>query len=468
MKELIMKILFVLGIIVILIMIVFGIMRIVPKVIGSLATAGSALTNATFNRESIDVTTNSDELTSGEPFVLSWEHINPKDDNGLYAFSYACEADVSFKIIGKNDAAKSIICNTPFTLSDVPINIQLIPTLTQKDSLRDVELTISYTQEDANAPRVRGEKTVTIRNFGDDNSGNLADVGVVIETDYDSIGDSDDSGSSQNNQSSGSNNNSNSSGSGTPTTGGSGQVYNPPVYRGPADLAISNVRATGSIVQFTVSNVGGTSTGVWTFNYTLPTSPTETRSSGYQISLNPGESLGFTLRISDDGSLTGNLVTIQLNPYGYTSEASTANNFGSTTISYTHTGGGNGGYNPNDDADLVIEDLEVGYLSGNRFIEDDTIDEDDDAAVRFTVRNKGGKYTGSWRFQVDLPTEDNTYYRSGNQSSLAPGASITYTLEFDNLDKGNNQDIKVEVDIDDDVDEESENNNRRSVEVDIR
>lgn len=464
MKELIMKILFILGIVAILIMIVFGIMRIVPKIVSSLASAGSAISNVTINREDIAVNTNTDELTTGQSFILSWEHTNPKEE-GVYAFSYECAADVEFKIVGKNNTQKTIICNTPFTLSDTPISVQLIPILTQKDSLRDIAVSILFTPTGVTVPSTKGEKVLTLRNFNDaSQGGNLANNDVTITTDYDSLNEQ--SGTSTPTRPTTSNKpTTNNPTPSTPITGGI-----TPTYRAPADLAISNVRATGTRVQFTVTNTGGRASGIWSFNYTLPTNPTTTTNSGVQVSLNPGESLGFTLNIGNTNNLTGNLVSIYLNPYGEITESSLANNAGSTTISYSNSGNnsGNGSYNSNDDADLIISSARAGYMSGSRFIEDDEIDADDDAAIQFTVKNNGGKNTGSWRFEVNLPTNGDDSFRSGNQTSLAPGASITFTLEFDNLDAGNNQSIIIEVDSDDDVDEENESNNRKTVRVDIR
>lgn len=465
MKDIIMKILFVLGVIAIVIMIVFGILRVVPKIVSSLASAGSAIGNNTFNRETINVLTNTDELVSGDTFTLSFEHVNPSDTAGLYAITYSCIDSVGFKIIGQNDAQQTLLCDTPFTLSDKPIQIDLIPVLTERNTLRDATLAINFIPNGERAPTVIGEKIITIQNTGANAEGNLA-TSVTITTDYQSLNDREPQDSTTD---------SNQNPTPNPSTGSGNNTPRPttPVYVAPAtpaDLAISNIRATGTRVQFTVSNIGGRATGLWSFNYTLPTSPITVQNSGTQISLNPGDSLGFTLDINDTRGFTSRLVSIFVNPLGQAAESTLANNNGSTIISYSGTGSGsgNGNFNPNDDADLVITSARVGYISGNRFIEDDEINEDDEAAVQFTVQNQGGRNTGSWRFEVELPTTDREVFRSSNQANLVPGASITYTLEFDNLDRGNNQDIVIEVDSDDDVDEENERNNRRTLRVDIR
>ncbi|MBP6925957.1 MAG: hypothetical protein KBC22_02790, partial [Candidatus Pacebacteria bacterium] len=129
---------------------------------------------------------------------------------------------------------------------------------------------------------------------------------------------------------------------------------------------------------------------------------------------------------------------------------------------------GNGGvdYDRNDDADLEIDSFEVGRMDGNRFREDDTIDEDDDAAVQFTVINRGGESTGSWRFEIENTPDDNDDYRSRVQSSMRPGESRTFTIEFENPDTGTFR-MKLTLDSDDDIDEEDENNNDETEELEV-
>ena len=125
------------------------------------------------------------------------------------------------------------------------------------------------------------------------------------------------------------------------------------------------------------------------------------------------------------------------------------------------------GYDPSDDADFKILDLEVGRISGNRFIEDDEADEGDDVAIRFVVANIGGEETEDWRFEIDnLPYDDDDTYRSGRQDSLRPGESVEVITEFENADEGNYR-IRVEVDSEDDTDEENERNNDDSVRLEV-
>jgi subtilase family serine protease len=162
-------------------------------------------------------------------------------------------------------------------------------------------------------------------------------------------------------------------------------------------------------------------------------------------------------------------VTVKADPFGYIAESNEYDNSATVTITGNKNGGttGNGSYDEDDDADLVITLLEVGRLSGNRFSEDDDIDEDDDAAVRFIVKNQGGESTGSWKFEItNLPYDSNDSYRSKSYSSLRPGESIEIVADFDGINDGR-YNIRVEVDSEDDVDEENERNNTESETLEV-
>ena len=156
-----------------------------------------------------------------------------------------------------------------------------------------------------------------------------------------------------------------------------------------------------------------------------------------------------------------------VDPYNSVAENNESNNQFYIDVEGGNGSGSSGSYAEDDDADLEIDDLKVGRMSGSRFIEDDEIDEDDDAAVQFTVTNRGGERTGSWRFEVtNLPYDDDDDFESKKQDSLAPGESVVITVEFENPDEGDYK-IRVEVDSRDDVDEEKENNNKESETLEV-
>ena len=117
----------------------------------------------------------------------------------------------------------------------------------------------------------------------------------------------------------------------------------------------------------------------------------------------------------------------------------------------------------------------VGYVDsrGNNFKEDDTIDENDRLAVRFTVTNTGtNKADSGWKVEVTLPTkEDRSFeFTSRSQPSLNPGDRIDFIAYVDRGDarEGSDQEIRVEADVKDDVDESNERDNTDTEEITVR
>ena len=206
-------------------------------------------------------------------------------------------------------------------------------------------------------------------------------------------------------------------------------------------------------LYFTVKNEGGEDTGRWEYEVTLPTNPRETYTDR-ESSLSPGQSRTF--RIEFDGLREGNNqdIDLELDPDDDVDEENERNNEETVEIDVR----GDNNYNYNDDADLVITDM---------YVDDDTVDEDDEVTLYFTVKNEGGEDTGRWEYEVTLPTNPRETY-TDRESSLSPGQSRTFRIEFDGLREGNNQDIDLELDPDDDVDEENERNNEETVEIDVR
>lgn len=101
-----------------------------------------------------------------------------------------------------------------------------------------------------------------------------------------------------------------------------------PAYRGPADLAVRIVSVnTGNpaSVSFDIANVGGSSSGTYTFTAYLPTAQGYVYTSPLQYSLNPGDHIVNTLQFSQGTSGT---ITVVL----HASDASFANNTASQSF----------------------------------------------------------------------------------------------------------------------------------------
>jgi len=459
-RSLLGKILFVVGVIIILIILAFLIIKFVPRVISGLANVGSSF-GSIFGQDEISVNASSTALENGEKSTISWNHNTSK--TGSYGITFTCTDNVEMDVVSEA-GAKALICGNIFTLGPAAKQATVRVYLKTENSFADVPVQVYFTENGNTSPTASGQVVITVQD-GNPNAvtGDLSGDAATIDTEpvVDTTADETDTVYVNTTKK-------------TTTTAAPRYVSTGTSYvAGPADLAVSNVLASNTQVAFTVANIGGKSTGTWLFTYTTPTNPKETFTSPLQISLAPGQSIRYTLTFAAKSSGSQS-VAIIADPTNSVVEASETNNIGTVTMTgsaYGNTGGSsgnNGDYNSNDDADFIIEDLEVGRMSGSRFIEDDTVDDGDDIAVRFIVRNRGGETTDDWRFEItELPFDNDDTFRSNRYDGLRPGESIEIILELDNIDEGN-YDIEVEVDSEDDTDEERENNNRDSVELDVR
>ncbi len=437
--NLIAKILFIAGGILLFIVLVMFIFKLVPAALSGLANMGSGL-KGLVSKEKIEIITESDTVEVQTPIALSFEYT--EKEPGQYFISYNCIDGFFFDIQSK-DGPKRIVCDVPFKLGTNLSTISLVPIFTDSNEFADTLLTISYKDKNGN-DLATGEKTLTIEGQPKDP--------IAEENPYNE----------------------------KVPLAGSKVVAQPLTTKAPAttqtqqvnpskDLAVTYIASidSQSALVMHVYNFGNTPTGSWEFSYTDAENPSRTVLSPIQASLGAGQGLAITVRFDgqDNSRQTVNVVA---DPQNKINESNEANNTANVIV----TGSSNSNddddsnddsYNRNDDADLVITSLEIGRISGNRFVEDDEIDENDDTAVRFVVKNQGGESTGSWRFEIDnLPYDNNDdTYRSSSNSSLQPGQSREIIAEFDRVDEGRYS-IRIEVDSDDDVDEEDERNNTES------
>ncbi len=456
------KILFIVGGILLFVILAIFIVRLVPVAISNISNFASNIgTNirSAISDEDIVVTTDSDSLTHGSPVVVNFEYA--PEVPGQFYVSYSC-ADGLFFDIQSNNGPKRIICETPFKLGENLSAISLIPVVTKENTFMDSTITVEF-KDAQNNTVAKGTRVVTVRN----ESAEGTTATSTPENPY--------SANTGANGSSGAEVTSTPAPAQTSSTGTTGSTgatrtytstYVPAYVPAGKDLVITDIRKIGndSAFTFTVYNFGGTPTGAWYFSYTDAQNPSRTLVSPVQGSLGANQGMAVTVRF--DGQKNSNqTISVHVDSYDYVSETNESNNRASVVITGPRsTGGshGDGSYDDDDDADLVITSLEVGRLSGSRFVEEDEIDEDDTAAVRFFVKNQGGESTGSWRFEIDgLPYDDDDTYRSKSYSSLKPGQSLEVIADFDGIDEGRYT-IRVEVDSDDDVDEESERNNDES------
>ena len=113
-------------------------------------------------------------------------------------------------------------------------------------------------------------------------------------------------------------------------------------------------------------------------------------------------------------------------------------------------------------SDLAITISAVGYLttaSTDSFVTSSTVPDNERPAIKFTIKNIGTNWSGTWRFDASVPTRTSYVFKSEPQQSLAPGDSIDYTLGFDRAKTGSDQPISITVDFSHAVPESNENNN---------
>ncbi len=436
-KNIVLRVLFIVAIIAVILILAFAIIKFIPMVFSGFASVGN-LISSPFRGKEVAVSVNDPSLVDGDKFQLSWEY--KTDKKGTFYLSYKCVDSLKITATEQN-GQKTVLCNTHYPLPQNVNIAELGINYTKADSFVDVPLEVSFIDNSDNTVIAKGQATVTVQD-----SINPTPVGTNAGATI-------------------------TAGQVTTETGSSVISTSPaPIYsKIPADLAIINADPVNDLtVQFVIRNTGGQNSGNWIFSYSTPGEGTE--DSPVQPNLRPGDTIKYTLKF-DSGTPKGK-TTIIVDPNNSLKENSESNN--RATISIEGGDDGNDSdsisndYDRNDDADLQIENYKVGRMSGSRFVEDDEIDEDDDAAIQFVVVNRGGEDTGDWKFKVtNLPfDDDDDEYESKDQDSLDPGESVLITVEFENPDEGD-YNIRLEVDSDDDVDEERENNNTDSERLEV-
>ncbi|MEY4440890.1 MAG: hypothetical protein RLY49_516 [Candidatus Parcubacteria bacterium] len=441
------KALFIAGGIILFIVLVIFIFKMVPVAISNLKNLGSGIKGA-ISGEQIKVTPESDTVEVKSPLTVAFEY-NPEKD-GQYYVTYNC-VDGLFFDIQSQDGPKRIICETPLKLGTNLNTISLVPIFTSSTNFADSKISILYKDENGNTI-AKGSSIVTIKGEGE-----ITSATSTQKNPYNADGSL--SGSTVTTKA-------------LPETKPTVSNTSPSTsYSRPTkDLAITYATAIDSNSMFViyVYNLGNTATGNWYFSYTDAENPSKVLLSPTQVSLAPGQGLAITVGF-DGQENSKQTIKIKADPYNSISESNESNNEASIVITGNNSNSNNNdSYNSKDDADLEITSMEVGRISGNRFVEDNEIKDNDTAAVRFVVKNIGGESTGTWKFEItNLPYDDNgDSYRSKTYSSLRPGQSLEVIADFDGIDEGR-YNIRVEVDSDDDVDEERENNNTESETLEV-
>ncbi len=319
------KTLAVIGLLAVLAFGAWGLMRVAefaPIAFDRILTAAVTLSSVFTPADRVDLSAPSSVL-SGEPFELSWKRRN--DNPGVYTISYACRDNISILAQSANGIYEKTFCETPFNFANATSSLRLLATTSVRSV--DTPFSIVFTPTESAQKGVSDTAVVSLIN----NSAPTGDITTTPPV----------SGTTPT----------------TPRTPGSPQnsIYPVGNYTTPgigrADLVVrilatgvvdkvtgqftpaSFVRTTDRVgVRFEIENQGGTATGSWFFRAVLPSLPQHMFDSQTQLSLQPGDSIQFTLGFDSIEAKNPGVIVVNADPTGSVYENSDTNNIASTTV----------------------------------------------------------------------------------------------------------------------------------------
>ena len=447
-KALLLKIAFIVGVFIAVVLLAIGIVRLMPTVFSYIGSATASLFKIFKPAPELIITSSKETIKSGEAFTFSWATPVDTKNNTI---EYPCNDDLQVYFLGENQSKINVPCGKEFKLGPQMNSASFLATLGKPDIFADITFTIKQTQADDSLKK--GEKLITVTSGKDivapiptNNRPTL-----VSTTTRDRI----DTPAPR-----------------TPTGGGTYM----PQYFGPADLTISGITSgvihpqTGIFVpkssissnefgaiQFTVTNKGGTRTGYWRLSSTLPGG--NSFESTDLAPLSPGGSALFTLQLGNNSRNGTYSIVVVIDPRGQVIESNEQNNTAAANL--TISGGSSGSSNK---ADLEVRIIAVGYInpSTGRLATGGTYT-DGKIGVQFEIRNNGGRSASNFSFEAELPTFDDEVYESNNDLDLNPGEAMELTIGFDNV--RSNGFFDIAVDPEDEIDESDERNNTARVRV---
>lgn len=241
------------------------------------------------------------QATSGESVSISWNYAPAT--TGTYAFLYQCESGLTFQTSSAKDSG--IPCGVAYTIGNASSSISVIPMFAGTSSVNDT-LSVVFIPSKTGS-QVQGDATMTVNAVQKQQP---APKPVATQK---------------------------SSGAGS----GSSYSYTSTYNSGPADISVhivsSSIDQSGAgVVTFDIGNIGGSTSGSYTFSALLPTSPAIPYNSAPQAPLAPGSHIVDTLRFTDVAA-GGGIFSVSV----YANDADQANNYASTQVSAPY----NNGYN---------------------------------------------------------------------------------------------------------------------------
>ena len=459
MKNLLLKILFVIGIVAVLVLFAVGIVRIVPKIVASLGSDDATSDSSSLTQEeekrtqgNLSIITDTDQIISGDTMKFTWQSPQELSNReGMFALTYSCVTDLNFEVIGSNGTKRTLVCNTPFTLGKEPVEINLRPLLEGEVESLDTTIAILFYEPGVSLPTEAAKKTVTVNQKVP--QGNLA--ASVLTTDLSDLNRASEKRETELSEAPRVNS--------TPSE--TSAIRPIAVSQTPADLAISTPVVSGNRVTFSVTNLGGVPSGAFTLNYTLPGDPVAV--SPLQRSLNPGEELGLTITITE--RISGGVLSIRVNDDSRVAEPNMVNNVVAVRL----------GFIPGlprtpqpgvTQTDLVISNVRT---SASSVASNDTL------TVTFDVTNSSER-TSAFTIEITAPTKNTDVATSPDglcalranrlicaATAMSPQERRSYSFNINNLQSGSYQPVTVSIDTQNVVAEINESNNQGSTFVSI-
>ncbi len=113
-----------------------------------------------------------------------------------------------------------------------------------------------------------------------------------------------------------------------------------------------------------------------------------------------------------------------------------------------------------------LPDLQISFFDSGKidpytkqFVQTNAINQNDEIAVRFVVKNIGTNISGSWRMRINMPSLTTPTYESPYQRSLKPGEAILFTSTFTNPNSQYSLTANIYVDPINEINESSKANN---------
>ncbi len=333
-----MKSLSIIGLIAILAVISFGLVKATPAIIRGIAAAAVSLSSVFIPAEKLVVSSDVYTIASGDTFTLKWAlgSSSASPIGGSYTVSYPCINGVHLEAVGRgsNDI---IFCNTVFHFLNNDNSLTLIGHST-KTATVDLPITVYFTRNEESSPSTRANVSITITG---ETSADAIKPPVKTDT---NTGTNSAGANSANNSTSGLNGSfQNTQIVQIPGTGGVQNNGSNP--NGNIDLT-AIILETGYIntttlafvaakevkpdqraaIRFEIVNIGSKAAKDWTFAAVLPTFPGYIFQSNTQQTLNPGDRVQFTLGFDSILKKTENEFIINVDPIGSVQETDKTNN----------------------------------------------------------------------------------------------------------------------------------------------